>query len=56
MLCELNEVTDHLYIASARSVTNESLAEKGITCVINCSLFPPSFETDHLHYYPISVS
>lgn len=55
MLSGLNEVNDHLYISSMRSVTDEALNEKGITCVVNCSLFLPSFQTNDLKYYPIMV-
>lgn len=55
MLCQLNEINDHLYISSANSVTPASLAKDGITCVINCSLFVPAYPTDHLRYIPITV-
>ncbi|XP_015903604.1 dual specificity protein phosphatase 14 [Parasteatoda tepidariorum] len=55
MLCGLNEVNDHLFISSARSVTDSSLQQTGITCVINCSLTPPSYSTGHLRYWAIAV-
>ena len=55
MLSGLNEVCDHLYISSMRSVNDEALQEKGISCVINCSMCVPSFKTDAVKYYPITV-
>ncbi|XP_035209049.1 dual specificity protein phosphatase 14-like [Stegodyphus dumicola] len=55
MLCELNEVNDHLYIGSARSVTNTSLSLKGITCIINCSLLSPSYSVQKVKYIPIMI-
>ncbi|GFW35887.1 dual specificity protein phosphatase 14 [Trichonephila clavipes] len=55
MLSELNEVTDHLFIASARSVTDAAIQQKGITCVINCSMTTPTYCTSNIKYIPIMV-
>ncbi|GIY76792.1 dual specificity protein phosphatase 14 [Caerostris darwini] len=55
MLSELNEVTDHLFIASLRSVTDASLQQKGITCVINCSMTAPNFTLSTIKYFPIMI-
>lgn len=55
MLCGLNSVTDHLFISSARSVDDESLEKDGITCVINCSLTPPTYSTSNIRYRAIAV-
>ncbi|XP_054707322.1 dual specificity protein phosphatase 14-like [Uloborus diversus] len=55
MLSELNEVTDHLFIGSAKNVSENSLNQKGITCIINCSMVSPSYPVDKFKYIPIMV-
>lgn len=55
MLSELNEVLDHLFIGSARSVTDTALRQKGITCIINCSMTAPTYSMNNIKYIPIMV-
>ncbi|KAG8180241.1 hypothetical protein JTE90_017642 [Oedothorax gibbosus] len=55
MLSELNEVTDHLFISSMRSVNVAALQRKGITCIINCSLLVPNYEIEAFRYVPITI-